>query len=84
MELSRYQTFSLVFRSRLQTCLSIIGQSGVNFIQKKLSTNKRGKKYCPEELSKNFFTQINATLYQTYDATPLYIKEKKFLDNSSG
>ena len=34
-------------------------------IQKKLSTNKWGKKYYPEELSKNIFIQINATLYHT-------------------
>ena len=57
--------------------------SGVNFIQKKLSkkklsTNKWRKKYYPEDSSKNFFIQINATLYHTNDATPLYIKEKIF------
>ena len=33
------------------------GFSIVNFIQKKLSTNKSGKKIYPEVLSENFFIQ---------------------------
>ena len=57
--------------------------SGINFIQKKLSKKSYPqisdvKKYYPEDLSKNFFIQINATLYHTNDATPLYIKEKRY------
>ena len=45
---------------------NVENESGVNFIPKKLSTNKWVKKLYPEELSKIFIIQ---------DVTPHYIKQ---------
>ena len=56
--------------------------SGVNFIQKKLSKKSYPQisdlKILSRRVIQKYFIQINANLYHTNEANPLYIKEKRY------